>query len=109
MSLHPAAMVERYGRLPEKLRLPCGLTARQRAVLDVIVAHIAERGRPPSFRELLTCTGLTSVNTMCTTLDALERKGRILRPRVGRSRQIEIPNVRWKMVPVIAAPAEGPS
>lgn len=56
-----------------------GLTARQQAVLDVIRRSIAERGYPPSVREIGEEVGLTSPSSVAHQLRALERKGLLRR------------------------------
>lgn len=63
------------------------LTARQRAVLEVIRISMSERGFPPSIREIGDATGLSSSNSVAYQLVALERKG-YLRREAKRSRAI---------------------
>lgn len=56
-----------------------GLTARQEAVLEVIRRSVAERGYPPSVREIGEEVGLTSPSSVAHQLRALERKGMLRR------------------------------
>jgi repressor LexA len=67
------------------------LTPRQREVLEVIEAHMRERGYPPSVREIGETVGLTSPSTVHAHLAALQRRG-YLRRDPTKPRAIE---VRW--------------
>jgi len=69
--------------------MPEMLTARQRDVLAFIRTSIAERGYPPSIREIGDAVGLSSLNSAHYQLRALERKG-VLRRDPTRSRAITI-------------------
>ena len=64
-------------------------TERQRSILSVIRAFTAERGYPPSVREIGERVGLSSSSTIHAHLKALERRGMISRdptkPRAMRS------------------------
>lgn len=64
-------------------------TERQRNILDVIRSFTAERGYPPSVREIGERVGLSSSSTIHAHLKALERRGLISRdptkPRAMRS------------------------
>jgi repressor LexA len=64
-------------------------TERQRSILDVIRSFIAERGYPPSVREIGERVGLSSSSTIHAHLKALERRGLLSRdptkPRAMRS------------------------
>ncbi len=63
-----------------------GLTARQRAVLDVIRDSVARNGYPPSIREICEATGLASTSSVAHQLKVLERKGYLRRdPRLPRA------------------------
>ncbi len=55
------------------------LTERQRRVLDLIVSSVAERGYPPTLREIGSRMGIRSTNGVNDHLRALERKGYIAR------------------------------
>lgn len=56
-----------------------GLTGRQSEVLDTIRHHLAEKGYPPTIRELGASIGVRSTNGVNDHLQALERKGYITR------------------------------
>jgi repressor LexA len=55
------------------------LTDRQREVLDFISASIAERGYPPTLREIGERLGIRSTNGVNDHLKALEKKGYLAR------------------------------
>ena len=67
------------------------LTPRQREVLEIIEAHMRERGYPPSVREIGEAVGLTSPSTVHSHLATLQRRG-YLRRDPTKPRAIE---VRW--------------
>ncbi|MBI2843290.1 MAG: transcriptional repressor LexA [Armatimonadetes bacterium] len=87
------------------------LTARQREVLELIIKHIAERGFPPSIRELGAALKISSLRGVTVHLDALERKGWIRRERVSRGIQVLAPlpssRGRGAAVPVLGTIAAG--
>jgi len=66
-----------------------GTTDRQRRILEVIHEFTAERGYPPSVREIGERVGLSSSSTIHSHLKSLERQGLISRdptkPRALRS------------------------
>jgi len=66
-----------------------GTTDRQRRILEVIQEFTAERGYPPSVREIGERVGLSSSSTIHSHLKSLERQGLISRdptkPRALRS------------------------
>ena len=65
------------------------LTPRQAEILEVIRAHVAETGRPPSRPELARMLGIASTNGVFKHLDALARKGAIeLTPNSARGIRI---------------------
>ncbi len=65
------------------------LTERQRVILETIRAAIADRGYPPSMREIGDVVGLHSPSSVKHQLDALERKGYIRRdPRLPRALEL---------------------
>jgi repressor LexA len=72
-------------------RDPRVLTVRQRAVLDVIRTSVAERGYPPSMREIGQSVGLTSPSSVKHQLQQLEDKG-YLRRDPNRPRAMEVVN-----------------
>lgn len=65
------------------------LTMRQRKVLQVIRESIAERGYPPSVREIGEAVGLKSPSSVAYQLTALQRKG-LLRKDANRPRAVDI-------------------
>ena len=67
------------------------LTARQREVLEAITSYVAQRGYPPSIRELRSSLGISSLRGVTIHLDALERKGWIERERRSRSIRVLAP------------------
>lgn len=65
------------------------LSERQRQILDVVRTHLAERGYPPSLREIGRSVKLNSPSTVKHHLDALEKAGFIQRD-AGLPRAIEV-------------------
>ncbi|MCC5947307.1 MAG: transcriptional repressor LexA [Nitriliruptoraceae bacterium] len=55
------------------------LTDRQRAILEMIHAHVAAHGYPPSVREIGEAVGLRSPSSVHTQLERLEDKGYLRR------------------------------
>jgi repressor LexA len=83
----------RPGR-PKVTELPdpkTGLTRRQQAILDVIRTSVAERGYPPSIREICEAAGLASTSSVSHQLAMLERKG-FLRRDPNRPRAVDVRN-----------------
>lgn len=67
------------------------LTARQRSILECIESSMAERGFPPSVREIGETVGLTSPSTVHNHLNTLQRLGYLERdPNLPRAIK-----VRW--------------
>ena len=60
------------------------LTDRQQEILDLIRTTVADRGYPPSVREIGDVLGLRSPSTVHSHLSSLVRSG-YLRPRPGTS------------------------
>lgn len=88
-----------------------GATERQRRILEVIEEFRAERGYPPSVREIGERVGLSSSSTIHAHLKTLERRGYITRdptkPRALRS-ELSSPNPPDSVVmPVIGRVAAG--
>ncbi len=67
------------------------LTERQRRILEVIRGSVAERGYPPSMREIGEAVGLTSTSSVSHQLAMLERKG-LLRRAPYRPRTVKLRN-----------------
>src|SRR5436309_410017 len=65
------------------------LTWRQRKVLQVIRESVAQRGYPPSMREIGEAVGLTSTSSVSHQLSTLQRKG-YLRRDANRPRAVEV-------------------
>lgn len=65
------------------------LSTRQQKILEVIERHVAERGYPPSVREIGEAVGLGSPSTVHAHLSTLERLG-YLRRDPTKPRAIEI-------------------
>ena len=84
-------------------------TERQRRILEVIREFTADRGYPPSVREIGEMVGLSSSSTIHAHLKTLERRGFITRdptkPRALRSVGPEVPEV--VVMPVIGKVAAG--
>ncbi len=72
-----------------KDRAPTDLTLRQQQILNVVRESIAQRGYPPSLREIGRAVNLTSPSTVKHHLDALEKAGYIQRD-AGRPRAIDL-------------------
>lgn len=53
-------------------------------------------GDSPTRREIAAAIELPAISTVQHHLDALERRGLILRPRRGQARRIAIPGARWE-------------
>ena len=67
-------------------------TERQQRILDVIHRFTAERGYPPSVREIGERVGLSSSSTIHAHLKALEKRGLISRdPTKPRALRSEVP------------------
>jgi repressor LexA len=69
------------------------LTPRQRRVLEVIRDTVAERGYPPSIRELGDAVGLASSSSVAHQLRTLEQKGLLRRdPHRPRALEVRLPS-----------------
>jgi len=81
------------------------ITARQRRILDTIIASVSERGYPPSMREIGLAVGLASTSSVKHQLQALEAKG-CLRIDPNRPRAIEVvlPEDKGSAARQLAAP-----
>lgn len=65
-----------------------GLTARQRAVLELLIAG-AKRGCQPSYREIGAAMGINGTNGVAVHINALCRKGYVAR-NYGMNRALTI-------------------
>ena len=72
-------MAARISELPDGPADDSGLTARQRAILDMIRTTVADRGYPPSVREIGDGVGLTSPSSVAHQLATLEKLGHLRR------------------------------
>jgi repressor LexA len=88
--------------LPDGPADATGLTPRQRRVLAVIRDSVAERGYPPSMREIGVSVGLTSSSSVAHQLRVLEAKG-FLRRDPNRPRALEV------LLPDSSRTRQGPS
>src|SRR5579859_119719 len=86
-------------------------TDRQRRILEVIHEFTAERGYPPSVREIGERVGLSSSSTIHAHLKTLERHGFITRdptkPRAMRSEVSRPGGPESVVMPVIGRVAAG--
>jgi repressor LexA len=70
-----------------------GLTARQRAILNVIRDSVESRGYPPTMREIGDAAGLQSTSSVSHQLAVLEQKGFITRdPNRPRAMDVRSPD-----------------
>ncbi len=74
--------------MSDELRHP-KLTARQIAILDMIRDTVADRGYPPSIREIGEAVGLASPSSVAHQLRTLEERG-LLRRDANRPRAMEL-------------------
>jgi SOS-response transcriptional repressor LexA len=70
------------------------LTARQREWLRAIVRFYVERGRPPTFRELMAMMGTTSPNAVSYTLCVLKGRGLVGTWGPGLAHLIRVPGLK---------------
>jgi len=88
-----------------------GATERQRRILEVIEEFRAERGYPPSVREIGERVGLSSSSTIHAHLKTLERRGYITRdptkPRALRSESASTNPPDSVVMPIIGRVAAG--
>src|SRR6056297_4124365 len=81
-----------------------GLTPRQQAILRVIEQTTAERGYPPSVREIGQGVGLTSSSSVAHQLRTLEELG-YLRKDPNRPRALVVARPGGSALPSSASPA----
>ena len=87
-----AEVAEHLDVTPEGFQDADGLTVRQRQVLLVIRQALAERGYPPSIREIAETTGLASPSSAAHQLKMLEKKGFLRRdPNRPRAMGVHLP------------------
>ncbi len=74
---------------PAPKKAPKGLTIRQKRILETIQAAVADKGYPPSMREIGDTVGLASLSSVTHQLAQLEKLGYIRRdPRRPRAMEI---------------------
>src|SRR5947208_15385887 len=77
------------------------LTHRQREILDFISASIAERGYPPTLREIGEHFNIRSTNGVNDHLKALEKKGHLRREDLkSRAMRPVLPDGSGELVPM---------
>src|ERR1700744_297013 len=77
------------------------LTARQREILDFISASIAERGFPPTLREIGEHFAIRSTNGVNDHLKALQKKGHLRREDLrSRAMRPVMPDGSGEIVPL---------
>src|SRR5205814_10347249 len=80
------------------------LTHRQREILDFISASIAERGFPPTLREIGEHFHIRSTNGVNDHLKALEKKGHLRREDLkSRAMRPILPDGKGELVPMLSA------
>ena len=84
------------------------LTDRQRHVLGAIQAWIKEHGFPPTIRELGRLLGIKSLRGVTTHLDALAKKGTLVRNRSARGIRILADSVAPTVEHTLRIPVLGP-
>ena len=65
------------------------ITKKQQAVLDFLQDYTEENGVSPSYREIMTGLGLSSVSAVAEHIDNLVAKG-VLQKNPGEARSLEI-------------------
>ena len=88
------------------------LTPRQRRILEVIRESVAQRGYPPSVREIGEAVGLASASSVAYQLGVLQKKGYLRKDR-NRSRAVDVrapepPETTTTDEPTAPAPAYVP-
>ncbi|MDQ0734256.1 repressor LexA [Arthrobacter agilis] len=87
-----------------------GLTARQLTILETIQRSIADKGYPPSMREIGDIVGLASLSSVTHQLSQLERLGYLRRdPKRPRAMEVLLPLTLPPEAPVDGSPERKPS
>ena len=81
------------------------LTPRQRDVLDYVRDSTAERGFPPTLREIGRHLGIRSTNGVSSHLSALTRKGYLTREPTSRAIRLHDLARESSSLPLVAYPA----
>jgi repressor LexA len=78
------------GQQPQ--RIPKGLTARQKKILETIQRSVNDNGYPPSMREIGDIVGLASLSSVTHQLSQLEKLGYLRRdPKRPRAMEVLMP------------------
>src|SRR5262249_23857763 len=86
---------------PRTVLMAEALTQRQRDILDFISASIAERGFPPTLREIGEHFNIRSTNGVNDHLKALEKKGHLRREDLkSRAMRPVLPDGSGEVVPL---------
>jgi len=84
------------------------LTPRQAQVLEVLAAHLKDRGKAPTVREIASALGVKAVGTIQDHLRALEQKGYVERdPGLSRSLRLTERAPSPDRVPIVGRIAAG--
>ena len=75
--------------LPETPADSTGLSKRQKMILDFITATTADRGYPPSVREIMNAVGLSSTSSVSHQLTVLKDRG-FINKDATRARALEV-------------------
>lgn len=75
--------------LPETPADSTGLSKRQQMILDFITATTADRGYPPSVREIMNAVGLSSTSSVSHQLTVLKDRG-FINKDATRARALEV-------------------
>ena len=70
------------------------LTKKQALIIDFIKEFTARQGESPSYREIMTALGLSSVSAVAEHIDNLVKKGAI-RKTPGAARSLEIVDLSY--------------
>lgn len=65
------------------------ITKKQKLILDFLISYLEENGESPSYREIATGVGLSSVASVAEHIDNLIEKG-VLRKNPGEARSLEV-------------------
>ena len=65
------------------------ITKKQKLILDFLISYMEENGESPSYREIATGVGLSSVASVAEHIDNLIEKG-VLRKNPGEARSLEV-------------------
>jgi repressor LexA len=83
-----------------------GITTRQRRIMEFIRTTVAERGYPPTVREIGEAVGLTSSSSVHAQLANLERLG-LLKRDPTKPRAMEIPGASPARASAVTVPLVG--